>query len=47
MKITVDGKVITPAVAAKVLHLQAECAGVLSDVTLDAIARDLMKGSRT
>lgn len=37
---------IRPEVARKVLHLQAECGGALTDQTLDAIARDLAAPSK-
>lgn len=43
MKITVDGKTIAPAVARKVLHIQVECGGLLTDGTMDALAKDLSK----
>lgn len=47
MKITtVDGKNVPVPVARKVLHLQVECGGALSEATMDSIAKDLIVHNR-
>lgn len=46
MKITVEGQDVRPSVARKVLHIQVECGGVLTDDTMDALAKDLSRPFR-